>query len=64
MTKGSEDTSDEEKTYLEHATIKENDHDPEAALERQVSASHSWLCGGRDCSKESAVRKSCWESHV
>lgn len=56
MTKGSEDSSDEEKIYLEHETI--HDHELEAVVERIVSASHSWLCGGMDCSKERTVRKS------
>lgn len=39
-------------------TIKEDNHDLEAAVERQVSANHCWLCGGMDCSKERTVRKS------
>lgn len=60
----SEDPSDEEKIYFELETVKEDDHDLEIAVERSVSASHSWLCGGMDCSRERAVRKSLWESQV
>lgn len=46
MTKGSEDDSDEEKIYLEGGAIKEDDHDLEATVERQVNGNHFWLCGG------------------
>lgn len=62
MTKGLEDSSDEEKIYLEREIIKEDDHDLEIAVERQVNTSPGsvelWT------GVERAVRTSSWEIQV